>query len=729
MRVGVLTTNNYATGAWLGSTAFTTGGTWQRYSVSYTEASGGGNRFLIAYTETAATLLPFSVDGAQVEVGSVTTQIDGDEPGCYWLGAPHASQSARSGTYRGGGSVVALADLGLRVDQALGIGMMPLENTSLSFALTDGAEYQHTRAKERPFTLTAYVGGTTQRDYHITRRTILNALKIDVVDPQQPLRLWYVGGEGTIAIDAVLDAGMEGAQKISQTGFGENAAIRFIAYDPYWHATTDEGTTLAARVSIGSANWIAKRAPNGQWGTLGAAGVTVNNQVQCLAVGTDNTLFLSGIFTTVGGTSRPYLGQYDPTTNLFGTLAGGTANSFVRVIAVNSQGSLYIGGTFNQLGGTTVGYIGLWNGAAFSTFGSMSGDANTADGVKTLAWNRYGTMFIGGDFTKANGTAAFYAALYGPGGPMGTLIGVSGASTITGNVYTMAVGLDDTLYIGGIFGSAGGTGQINNIAFWRSNALGRMGSGADSVGVFSLATMPDGRIAVGGQHTYIGSVYAPGAAIWNGVQYQPMGSGLTNTTQVFKIRPMADGQMIVGGAFTRSGSIALPDPETRWNGYTFLPLDIDLQNVGQINDVVVGYDQTLYVAGSFTGTAQAAQVASLVNTGMADAYPVIKTRLAAASGTGRLYQILNTTLGVGIFLDYALLPGEEITLITEPGKRSLQSSFMGNIFGRIIPGSNITALRLLPGTNTVSIFGDNDNLTTSIFWRARSQSADGGTAI
>ena len=152
--------------------------------------------------------------------------IDGDQEGCSWLGAPHDSQSSRDGAFRGGGSVVSLWDLGFRVDKALGIGVMPLENAAQSFALVDGAEFQHQRAAIRPFTLTSHISGTTQRDYHITRRTIINALKIDVTDPQQPTRFWYVGGEGTVAIDAVLDAGLEATQNISKDGFGERSEER-----------------------------------------------------------------------------------------------------------------------------------------------------------------------------------------------------------------------------------------------------------------------------------------------------------------------------------------------------------------------------------------------------------------------------------------------------------------------------------------------------------------------
>ncbi len=702
----------------VGSTAITGGGTWQRYSYSFTEAAGAVRSVVIRKNGDASVALAY-VDGVQAEAGSLTTYVDGDEDGCYWLGAPHASQSARSGTYRGGGSVVALADLGLRVDQALGIGMMPLENTAQSFALTDGAEYQHTRAKERPFTLTAYVGGTTQRDYHITRRTILNALKIDVVDPQQPLRLWYVGGEGTIAIDAVLDAGMEGQQKISQTGFGETAAIRFIAYDPYWHATTDEGTTLAARQTLGTSNYILKRDPIAGWGTLGAAGVTTTGKINALAIGTDGVVYLGGSFGAVGGTTYKHTGQYNPTVNLFGTLINGSANSFVNALVVNPQGSIFMGGSFTTLGGTLGPYIGFYCGS-FGTIGSITG--GPAFGVYCLAFNQTGTLFYGGDFVLANGTNAHNLGLWN-GAAIGTLKGQAGG-TVDGNTYALAVGLDNVLYFGGNTGAAGGT-NVFSVAKW-NGAFGSMGSGVDNT-LQGMAVLPNGQIGLAGQFAYAGSQKSNAVAMWNGVQYQPMGSGLDTTVNAFGMLPFSDGRVLCYGAFTKSGALTFPDTQTIWNGYAFLPLDVNIQTVTSINAAALGKDNTLYIAGDFIGTAKAASVATLINTGMADAYPIIKMRLAATTGTCRIYQTQNNSIGASVYFNLTIQAGEELVLDTTPGARSFRSSFQGNVFGKITPGSNLSSLRMQPGTNYISFFADNDSLTTSIFWRSKSWSADGGT--
>jgi len=741
LRVGVLTTANYATGAWLGSTAFTTGGTWQRYSVSYTEASGGGNRFIEAYIETAATTAPFSVDGAMVEVGSQTTYVDGDEDGCYWLGAPHASQSARSGTYRGGGSVVALADLGLRVDQALGIGMMPLENTAMSFALTDGAEYQHTRAKERPFTLTAYVGGTTQRDYHVTRRTILNALKIDVVDPQQPLRLWYVGGEGTVTIDAVLDAGMEGQQKIGQTGFGENAAIRFIAHDPYWHATTDEGTTLASRVNLGSTNWIACRDPQGRWGTMGVNGSTFDNQVLTMAMSPSGTLFAGGQFGSAAGSAVGGVAMYMPTNGLWGTLTGGTlTNTSVLSLVFSPAGTLYAGGLFGPIAGTAQKNLAQWNGA----WGTLAGgSANQL--VEALVFSPNGTLFVGGNFTAIGGTTYPAVGMWFPDTKkFGTLQGGTiGNGATTGTAYSLAMDASGVLYIGGVsVTTAGGTASANDIASWRSGTFGTLAGGmalggaGGFVRVSSIAVGPDQRVYIGGHFGTAGGGSVQNISVWNGVSHTALATGIgtngaTGVIGVTAIFVQQSGELVaVGNTLgTLAGAIPLPDGGARWNGYAWTPLDISHQAFFDTYAVVRDNAGTVYFGGAFAGTAQAAAVAQVPNTGMADAYPIVKMRYTGATGTCRPYQLLNGLTGDRVFFNIAMIPGEELTLDLTPGARSFTSDFRGNVFGKILAGSNLSTWRLLPGVNYVSFFADSDNLSTSIFWRTRGHSADSGTAV
>jgi hypothetical protein len=95
----------------------------------------------------------------------------------------------------------------------------------------------------------------------------------------------------------------------------------------------------------------------------------------------------------------------------------------------------------------------------------------------------------------------------------------------------MAWGLDNkTLYVGGNFGSAGGTiarcvAQLSN-GSWGTMGSGALAGGVNGTYVYDLVTKPDGRIfAVGDFDTMSGGTVNE-VAEWNGVQWQPVGLGV-----------------------------------------------------------------------------------------------------------------------------------------------------------------------------------------------------------
>ena len=215
-------------------------------------------------------------------------------------------------------------------------------------------------------------------------------------------------------------------------------------------------------------------------------------------------------------------------------------------------------------------------------------------------------------------------------------------------------------------------------------------------------------------------------AQWNGVQHQPLGNGVNSLSRSCVLDPIT-GNLLVAGSFTQAGSISVAANYAAWNGAAWLLPDI---TVGpSIYVMAFGGDNTLYIGGDFTGTAYAASLGTLVNVGRAVAYPTLRLRNLSAAGTARLYQLLNTTTGNGMYFNYTMLPGEQALLTLQPGARSFQSSAFGNIFGKILPGSNLATLNLLPGTNYISFFSDNDSLEAAFFWQPRGWSADSGTAF
>jgi hypothetical protein len=717
-----------------GTVAFTGGGTWQWYNTGIIEVSNT-NRALIIQKTSGNSQLPFYVDGVKIAPWTdsqdrITTYFDGDTGGGTWLGAQHASASVRSAQYRSGGTIMALADLGLQVDQALGVGMPSVENSSQSYAVTDGAQFQRTRAAARQFTLTAKpIVGTSLSDFHATRRTLIDIFKPDFVTPQQPTRLLYYGAQGTQQIDAFYQKGLELGNMDGP--IAEDAALSFFAPDPYWYAPMQQGTTLAANVNLGSVNYIAKRSPLGQWGTLGqTSGTTIQptglipTSIYSLMINSGGTLMIGGGFGTLAGTRAHHLGMYFPQTNLFGTLQGGTLSFLdgpVLTLAQNPSGTMFFGGFFLSIAGTARGMAGRWNGA----YGTLQGGTLNSY-VRSMLYSPNGTLFLGGGFSNVAGSTSssnigMWTSAYG------TLNGTVGA----GDVYAMAWGLDNRLFFGGAFTSinaVAGTG----IGFWKNNTMGTM-SGAQPSGaaVYALDVGPNGKLYEGGAFTVMGNGSALRAAAWNGVQHAALGDGLGNEAwSIFT--DQITGDEIYGGAFTMAGSINAPANYAKWNGAAWILPDISFVGGGFSNGTVFAItqaqDNTLYIAGNFNGTTVAASVSTIVNAGRAITYPTARIRNLGA-GTARLYQLVNATNGAGLYFNYVMQPGESALLTLQPGARSFLSSAQGNIFGLILPGSNLADWALSPGTNYVSYFSDGGTVETSFFWTPRSWSADGGTVF
>lgn len=713
---------------------FTGGGSWQWYETNPRVEVGNGTRGVVVRKASGNSVAPFYVDGVKVSPWSdgtarTTTYVDGDQPGGTWSGAPHNSPSFRPGQYRGGGSIVALADLGLSVDQMLGVGMPPIENSSQSYAITDGAQFQRQRAGARKFTLTAKsIVGTSLVDFHATRRTLIDVFKPDLVTPEQPITFLYYGGQGTISTHAYYDKGLELGNMDGP--IAEAAAISFIADDPYWYVPTQQGTTLGPRTALGSVNFIAWRDPVGRWGTLGANGTTVwapasGNAAIYAVEHLNGTVVFGGFFGSVASKGVSGIGYY--AAGILGSLAGGGvgANQQVTTLTTSASGTLYAGGNFVAAGGTTTNYVAQWANAWGTLIGgTMTFTSNL--GVQALRFNQTGTLLIGGSFTGAQGSVSRNLVEWF-GNAYGTLKGQQ-LGTVDGQVRALAIGLDNQLYFGGDFGSVAGTG-MPHIARW-FGSFGSMTSGADQV-VQGLTTMLDGRIAVTGNLLNAGGGSALRAAFWNGVQFAPLGGGITNGVPVTAFT-RADNSLLISGYISQVGSVPTPSGAVVWNGYTFLPLDIDLRIPGGgagIWDFTQTSDGTIWAGGDFFGTATAASVATIANSGRAAVYPTVRLRNLSASGTARVYQAVNATTNAGIYFNLSLLAGEQALLTTQPGQRSFQSSFRGNILNSILPGSNLATFNLLPGANALSFFSDNDSLEVAVFWTPRSWSIDSGTTI
>lgn len=721
------------------------GSAWTRIAVGTTANTTAARTLAVQRFDAASGTL--DVDGVQVEAGSITTYLDGDQEGCLWEGAAHASQAIRLLDQRAGGTMIPLAAIGLRPETTPGAGVPPTVNLIQPYAIVDGGEYQQTRYEQRTLTITATMTGTAYPDLATTRRRVIDVLKPRRSPTPAPARLLYWGGGGTVTLDALPEEGFDGA---FDNAVSEVVAARFVAPDPMWTDVLDQGTTLPPYTVLGSTNFIAYRDPVGRWGTMGASGSSTSGTVLALAY-SQGTLFVGGRFDWAGGTVTRSIAQW--TGGAWGTLAGGTLSydagtatqpDVRRIIPVS--GTLFVGGAWANAGGTRTSSIARHLNGAWGSLGggtlynfSPSGGIERIPTVRALVYDSTrGTLYVGGQFRDAGGTRTDALAYHtgGAWGSFGYRLRAQDAANDIAFVNAMARYPSGTLWYTGDVGSVEGPSAptVGGLAGFNPN--GTPFAGPVDFNTNAVTGTVGQALTIGpDQRLYVGMVELARGPSAPALRYVQSGA----VPLMGSASPTSFGGAVGAGLFTDTrgdvyagvsiaainGGYTVPYGLIRWNGYSWLPPDILLQ--GNFAPAAGLFDPlgTLYVGGNFNGVGTAASVTTLVNRGMDNSYPVLRMRHTGA-GTARVFQLLNTTTGDGLWFDLAMQPGEQAILDLRPENLGFTSSVKGTIINAILGGSNLSTWRLAPGTNTVSFFADNAGVQADLYWRARHLSADGG---
>jgi WD40 repeat protein len=365
---------------------------------------------------------------------------------------------------------------------------------------------------------------------------------------------------------------------------GDYPWVSTLAFSPDGSLYAGGSFTTAGGVS---ANRIARwDAGNSSWYPLGSgvAGRDVFPWVGTLAFGPDGSLYAGGDFTAAGGVAANNIARWDAGTSSWHPLGSGSGlNSVVRALAFGPDGSLYAGGSFTTAGGTAANGIARWDAATSSwhPLGSgMAGVGNYPWGndhpyVGALAFGPDGSLYAGGHFDTAGGVAANYIARWDAATsswhPLGSGMG-GGYYTI---VSALAIGPDGSLYAGGNFGTAGGV-AANNIARWDGSQWHPLGGGMTggyNPWVSALAFGPDGSLYAGGRFDTAGGVVAHYIARWDGTHWHPLGSGMSDgiDTIVYDLAFGPDGSLYAGGNFGTAGGVAANNI-ARWDGSQWHPL-------------------------------------------------------------------------------------------------------------------------------------------------------------
>jgi hypothetical protein len=268
----------------------------------------------------------FYADGLQVELNEVTTFCDGDQPGCSWLGLPHASESERSALSRAGGVVTNLEDdLGLYVQAMQGVGLPAVRNIARNRGHIPGQEFQRTVAATRVMRFAeSHLLQSSLTGLHSARRSIIDAFKPDDLFGAEPFLLRYNGATEPKQTRLRYDTGLE---LQSKEGFSERIAMQFLGHDPYWESPLDTAVELNSGSTITMQSLVGRL--NGKWSNMDVIKTAGGNRdVRALTVGLDGKVYVGGDFTAWNGvTGRNYLAAFDTNKQIYSDLVMATKRS------------------------------------------------------------------------------------------------------------------------------------------------------------------------------------------------------------------------------------------------------------------------------------------------------------------------------------------------------------------------------------------------------------------
>ncbi|WP_156109046.1 two-component regulator propeller domain-containing protein [Hymenobacter sp. APR13] len=383
----------------------------------------------------------------------------------------------------------------------------------------------------------------------------------------------YIGGSFTMA-GSILANNIAKWDGINWTALGVGIRGKVVALSVSSNGTVYAGgyfTTAGGVVANNVAKWDGT-----SWTGLGSGingNPILNRCIKSLALDGNDNLYAGGDFTTAGGISANNIAKWNGTTwTALGAGLTGTSIACVDAVAIDNNGILYAGGGFYLTGGTSVNSIAKWEGTAWTSLGTgISGN------VYALATDGSGNVYVGGSFDIAGGIPAKNIAKWN--GTTWTALGtgINGTSPFNKSVWALTVDVNNNVYAGGGFNTAGGI-AVNNIAKWNGTSWAALGTGVNdspnTVNSTISALIAGTALYAGGSFGTAGGAVVNAVARWepNASRWSRLGpEGQSVNGDIYTMAVDNSGNLYVGGNFTTAGNI-VANNIAKWNGTSWTAL-------------------------------------------------------------------------------------------------------------------------------------------------------------
>ena len=196
-------------------------------------------------------------------------------------------------------------------------------------------------------------------------------------------------------------------------------------------------------------------------------------------------------------------------------------------------------------------------------------------------------VYVGGSFSSIGNVVATNIAKWD--GQTWTPLGSGLNSPDQAMILQIAFGANGDVYAGGLFTAAGGI-AATNIARWNGVNWSPLGGGV-SAGVVAIA-VNGSQVYAGGGITNFGGVSTKGLARWDGTNWYSIGGGVDAGTNTAVDVLLLDGNSLyVGGNFTNAGGQAI-NRIAKWDGTNWSALG------GGITGATNAYVRTLVKSGT-----------------------------------------------------------------------------------------------------------------------------------